>query len=215
MPLDTYAHLLETVQGWLVRDDLATEIQDSIYLAETAIQRELKVPVLEKETSGAAFTGGQDYVDQPADLLEPRFLRIDTSPLRWVNVVGATEFTRLARIHAGATYPVAMTMRGKTIALAPAPVSNQGYTLWYHAGIVRLSEDNPTNDLLTNNADLYLFGTLANVAQIIGDERVMLWQGQFQQALPSARAQEFRRRTGGGPLRVRTDIDGAALPRLQ
>ena len=81
------------------------------------------------------------------------------------------------------------------------------YTLFYQAGVKHLSEDHPTNLILQEYPVAILYGSLLQSAPFLGaDERIDTWVKFYQPAKESARQQEWRARTGHGPLEMRPDI---------
>ena len=99
------------------------------------------------------------------------------------------------------------TVGGTTLELAQIPTAADAYEMVYFAGIVPLAEGNQTNWLLTNHPDLLLYGSLIEAeAFIMNDERLPVWREFFDRAVHNARQQIWRNRTGGGPLRMRSDV---------
>lgn len=65
----------------------------------------------------------------------------------------------------------------------PAPDQAYTATLTYTRRVPALSESNPTNWLLTNHPDVYLFGALKEAGPFLLDsERTSLFEAKFQAA---------------------------------
>jgi hypothetical protein len=70
----TYSGLVASVQSWLNRSDLTAKVPDFIALLEARLNRELRVPDMERMTTLVLTDGA---VDLPTDFLEARHLYID------------------------------------------------------------------------------------------------------------------------------------------
>lgn len=205
MAFANYEELAAGIASWLSRPDLDDVIPDFIRLAELNIQRKLNLRGKDTKATGT-FTIGQDFINAPSDLLEPVYLRINSNPLGKVEVVTLEKLADV-RQNAGHALPIAMAVVGTTIELAPVPQSATGYTLYYRAGVPALSPVAPTNWLLTAYPDLYLYGALVESAPYLrNDARILLWKGIFDDKFAGVKRQEWRARTGGGPLRIRPDV---------
>jgi hypothetical protein len=153
------------------------------------------------------LVANQDYLDMPDDLQTPRYLRIDTEPIRNVKIVSMDNFTRIRDSHATYPHPQVATMVGDRLMLAPAPSAADPYTLFYRGRLMPLSSSNSTNRILKDAPDALLYGALTHSAPYVGDDgRIQLWGALYSQAKEDYRRFEWRSRTGGGPLQIRPDI---------
>lgn len=212
MPFANYSDLQASILDWMNRPDLDVECPDFIRLAEIGLQRKMKIRFTEKEVTGT-FPGAQDYLTLPADLIEPRYLRLDTTPLREVQIVGPQKF-RSADNAYSTSYPVVGMHQGSRLMLKPTPDATINYTLWYWGGLPMLSEDAPTNWLLTNGFDVLLHASLVEGFDYIEDDAAKAkWAARLNDSFPQLRNLEWRARLGGGPLRVQTDVDVGGTPR--
>ncbi len=213
MPLATYEELVQEIQEYLARPDLTEQIPTFIKLAEMRAQREsnLRHRWTEGYTSGLTMTSGQDYVDLPTDAIEVRWIRIDTNPPRRCQVVSPEIFDRV-RWRDDGGIPQVLLMRGLQIALAPTPTDTHSYDILFYKGITSLTAAAPTNYLLTNHPDVYLYGALFEGKVFDEDnEGASKYDSLFQRALKTLNKVEARARTGGGPLAIRPDsMPGAA-----
>jgi hypothetical protein len=207
MPFTNYPELQAAVADWLDRPDLEAQIKDFIRLAEIRVQRTLKMRVVESKTSGTNMVADQEYIVLPTDCVEPYYLRIDTSPIREVEIVSLDKLATVKQNKAGLGYPIAGAVHGVNMELAPAPGDTHAYTLYYLAGVTALTDAAPTNTLLTNYPDLLLYGALVVAGPFVGtDERVKDWLGLWTEAATGAKRQDARAKAGGGPLRMRPDV---------
>ena len=73
----------------------------------------------------------------------------------------------------------------------------------YYKTFTALSDSATTNDMLTNNPDVYLYGTLLEAEPFLGnDQRVPLWLAAFQKAVDDIQNQDNKDRHSGSQLRV-------------
>jgi hypothetical protein len=113
MALSTNTELKAAVADWLKRGDLTTQIPDFIRLAETAIERELSrgPGANDTYTTSAALTASQAWIYAPIGCLEPVHLRLETDPMRTLNVVSLRELTRAGQANTSGI-PLAMAQVG-------------------------------------------------------------------------------------------------------
>ena len=92
------------------------------------------------------------------------------------------------------------TLRFWPPATASGPIANLKITV---AGYLpALSNSNPTNALLRDAPDLYLFGALAESAPYLQhDERVPVWEARLSAGVKALRVSTERRLYGGAPRR--------------
>ena len=73
----------------------------------------------------------------------------------------------------------------------------------FYKKISALSVSNPTETMLTENPDIYLYGALLEAEPfIMNDERVPLWMQGFSQAVADLQEQDNKDRHSGSALRV-------------
>ena len=184
-----YDNLVEGVGDWLAREDLSERIPDFIWLTECELQRDLMLRLNDSIATGTSVAN-QEYIDLPADYAEGFFLRWESDTLPPVRV---------------ASFDVVAGFQ-KRIYLGPVPGAI-AYTLFYKSGAQHLGPGNSTNILLQQYPDALLYGSLMHSAPYLGaDERAMVWGQLFERAKESARQQEWRARSGHGPLRMQPDI---------
>jgi hypothetical protein len=199
MALDTYTGLLAAIASWLDREDLATAIPDFVQLAESRLNKELRVAAMEK-TAYAYLTDGS--VPLPADWVEAR--RIISSGSGSFQT--ALQF--LTPTEAGDTYPSSLsgvpafyTISGNTLATYPNGGSGQ-VTMIYYAKIPSLLAYGG-NWLLTKSPDCYLYGSLMEAAPFLGDDqRIETWAALFAKAVEALNASDFRSRYSNSVCRV-------------
>lgn len=168
MALDNYADLQVAIANLLNRSDLSSYIPDWISLCEKDVQRRLMVSAMES-TASLSITSGSVYVPLPSDFSTLRAYYVDTAtePLVPDLVSLPALFDKYLTTASETGQPRAMAIIGNNIRVAPVPDANYTLNLFYYADIPALSS-NGTNWLLTNNPDVYLYGSALHSAAYLG-----------------------------------------------
>jgi hypothetical protein len=91
-----------------------------------------------------------------------------------------------------------------------APGSAYDYTLFYRAKFEYMKNcvsDEASTWLLDQFPNLILYGTLLEAEPFIkNDQRAALWAARFEDSLDAIKKQQWRKRVGGGELRVKNDV---------
>jgi hypothetical protein len=191
MPLADYGDLKDALSVWMTRPDVAAQAADCITLAEAALNRELGPVEIDETMTGVVGSRfidigfflalvapvGMFLADTGRDEIELTQKQPGTFPLRVDNgyprfwaVDGAKEFG-VAHITFDcpleAAYPFRFRYRQR----------------------FALSDDFPTNWLLTNHPDLYLAASVVWGGVFIQDnEAAARWVSILNSALPSVRS---------------------------
>ncbi len=179
MSLTTYSSLKSAIADWAHRSDLTTQIPDFIALAEKRIKSMADVRGGELETTLACTISSQ-YIALPSNFKSPIALWIsDINPREQLQQV----LPQTLPVNTTPNRPMYWAIDGANIKFqCPA---NQAYPidLRYEA-VFELSDANPTNYVLTNYADVYLFGALVEVASYTAnDQALSKWEAKFQTAV--------------------------------
>ena len=77
------------------------------------------------------------------------------------------------------------------------------YSIMFYKKIDALATDNTTEQMLTNNPDVYLYGALLEAEPfLMNDQRVQLWATAFQESLSALQEQDNKDRHSGSAMRV-------------
>ncbi len=185
MALDTFANLKSLVADYLARDDLTTQIPDFIRLAESRLDKELRIRELIKRAT-TTTTAGDDTVNLPDDFLGIIDIFIEGSPKQQLSYVTPSQYSA---IYGGSVTgkPIVYTVLGKEFRLGPKPDTAYTLEILYHERIQNLSDSNTTNDVLTNYPELYLYGTLIEAEPFLqNDQRVQIWLSLYGNAVTAA-----------------------------
>jgi hypothetical protein len=215
MAIGTYAELQTAVANWLDRDDLTDRIPEFIALAEARMNRALRIAIMlnvDQTTLGGAATlvaGTRDYA-LPSGYLQMLDFHLRTSPIITLSYITPENMNRMwAGSQSG--IPKSYTIFSdnstgtpiKSVRLGPAPASASDYSITFYKKIDALSDSNTTEAMLTNNPDVYLYGSLLEAEPfLMNDQRVQLWSAALREAINEIQLQDNRDRHSGSAMRV-------------
>jgi hypothetical protein len=189
LAFDNYTDLITAIEDWMNRSDLSGSVQAMVALAEARMRREL-VPYFGELSTSIACTDGVGGL--PADYGTARRLVYDTRALDNVSATGGTN------IPDSLSEPYGYSIEAGSLKLWPAVDAT--VTLLYQPTIPFLSEEAPTNNILSAHPDLYFFGTMLFAeGYVANDSRAGLFKGLWDEAIDSAK-QYFTRQKFGGPM---------------
>tara|TARA_R110002110_G_scaffold153534_6_gene346974 strand:+ start:87 stop:728 length:642 start_codon:yes stop_codon:yes gene_type:complete len=206
MAISTYAELQTAVANWLDRDDLTDRIPEFIALAEAKMNRVLRISLMENISTAISTVGGQRDYSLPAGFTGMKEFHLTTSPLTPLSYLTPEMMNRM---WAGSTSgkPQAFTLFSdsgtRKIKLGPAPDVVYTTSMLYLKKIDNLSVANPTETMLTENPDIYLYGALLEAEPfLMNDARVQLWAGLLQKVAQDLQDRDNFDRHSGSELRV-------------
>ena len=204
MALDgTYTGLLASIAGLLHRSDLTASIPDFVVLVEARIARDLRVR-RQITTLVLNTVASVPYVTLPADYLELENLSISSGGVEanmpYVNI----EYMNTRYPEGGGNgVPRVYTLETNQVLLGPVPDGVYPVTTLYYARFSPLATT-PTNWLLTNHPDVYLFGALADAADFIDSEKLaQKWEAKYTRAVKLLQNADDKAMFSGTSLRVR------------
>ena len=206
MAISTYAELQTAVANWLDRDDLTDRIPEFIALAEAKMNRNLRISLMENISTAISTVGGQRDYSLPTGFNGMREFHLTTNPLTPLSYLTPEMMNRM---WAGSTSgkPRAFTLFSdggtRKIKLGPAPDVVYTTSMLYLKKIDNLSVANPTETMLTENPDIYLYGALLEAEPfLMNDGRVQLWAGLLQKVAQDLQDRDNFDRHSGSELRV-------------
>jgi hypothetical protein len=207
MTIASFSDLKAAVPNWLRRADLAAMVPDFIMLAEREMDRTLRTAL---QLGEAAVTIDAEFIAAPASLRMVRSFRLTGGMGRLLREVTPEQMAqRKAAPHALAASPREFTVVGAQIEVWPVPDRAYSAVIELQAGIVPLSDANPTNWILAGHPDAYLFGALAaGAAYAKNDERAAAYQARFERVLGDI--QEALRTSYDRTLRADAGLQPAA-----
>lgn len=201
MAIGNYSELQVAVANWLDRDDLTDRIQEFIALGEARINRVLRVRLMENKYTASTVAGQRNYA-LPTGYIQMRNFQLNTDPLTPLSYVTPGIYHRLWGGSSDGT-PNFYTIITNEIQLGPVPASVLTMEMLFYKRITALSGSNTTEQMLTDNPDIYLYSALLEAEPfIMNDERVSLWAQGFQQAISDLQEQDNKDRHSGSALRV-------------
>jgi hypothetical protein len=205
MALTTYTELKASVADFLNRDDLTAVIPDFISLAEAQINRDVRHWKMEARSSGQQ-TGGDEYMQYPADWLETIRLHLTATGTTVVNLISRDAMAdKRARAEDISGTSIYYTHADGQFQLYPTPSDDTDFELLYYQKIPSLIS-NSDNWLLLDSPDVYLYGALIHSAPYLAeDQRVAIWAQMYSAAVARLNeASELARYSGSGlRLKVR------------
>lgn len=201
MAITTYSELKAALAEWLNRDDLTTAIPTFISLAEAQFNRTIRHRKMVVRSEATLDTS---YFAVPADWLENIRFQLNTNPVVPLLYVTPEQALEETQTYSAARQPMFFTMIGQQFQVVPEPDGEYDSELLYYGKIAALSDAAPTNWMLTENPDLYLYGALVQSAPYLKeDERITLWAGLYQQLFSDMVLSDERARIGSSKLKSR------------
>ena len=147
MALQTYSELLSAIDSYSMWPGSPNEL--FVELAEEALRPLLKHRLMEKHVVLSAPAGASPEL--PTDFQEARAILLNGSALRPLS------------FHQLTPNSVGYVVTGDSLEVRPAPATDYSVDLYYYAKLPALSNQNPTNWLLTNFPTVYLRACLAQL----------------------------------------------------
>ena len=202
MAISTFQELQDGVSNWLDRSDLSARIPEFITLAEAQMNRMLRIRLMEGRYTASTVKGQRNYA-LPTDYRQMRALRINQDPIRVLQYLSPQILDAVwAGSYTGT--PTAYTIVANDIRLGPSPDSVLELDIDYYRAVSPLSGSNTTTTMLTQNPDIYLYGSLmAAEPFLMNDERLAVWGALFDKAVRNLESQDARDRHSGSALQIR------------
>lgn len=195
-----YSDLQTQIATWLVRDDLTAQIPQFISLAENRLNRVLFVP--ERETVSTSTATGEKLA-LPADFWGMRSIYVDASPRQTLAQMSLAEMRNQYRFGVTGT-PTHYAIEANELVFAPTPATDTNLVLNYWATIPALSDDAPTNWLLTAYPDLYLAASLVEAyVRLRDNDATVVWKARTDEKISEMLKAGQRKLNGAAPLAPR------------
>jgi len=197
MAISTYAELQTSISDWLVRDDLAAVVPTFISLAEAAMARDLRHWKQEKRVTTNV---DEQYENLPSDFIEP--INITLTDGGQLYSISAAEMQARKEKTQVASKPMYIRITADQIEFYPKPDTAYGATLQYYARLEPLSDAAPSNWVLLEYPDVYLYGALVHAAPYLDeDQRTGTWAALYQASVDALNRDNLMSRVSG-PLRI-------------
>ena len=202
MAISNYSELQTAVANWLDRDDLAARIPEFIVLCEARFNRSLRIRAMETLDISVDTVGGTSTVALPTGYVQMRDISLITSPITQLQYLTPEIMNRL---NAGSLTgkPETYTIIANSILFGPTPDSAYDISMLYYKTFDPLTALAPTNWVITNAPDVYLYGALLEAEPfLMNDQRVQLWATALTQSITTLQEQDNKDRHSGSALRV-------------
>jgi hypothetical protein len=208
MALDNYENLCAAIAAWMDRTDLTAVIPDFITLFETTANAELPLRTrFNLATETLSTVAGTASVTLPEDFLEAKSLVNQGGSATVLTPYTATSLYTQVNYPAQRGVPRGFTYTGEALELAPVPDAVYELKLYYYRKAPPLSVETPSNWLLENFPNLYLFGSLVAAEAYLGtDPRIALWRDLYENLMQKLSQSNERGQYGGAPLTVKGDV---------
>lgn len=194
MSIQTYGELQNAVARWVKRTNISASAADFITLAEARLNRRLNVRQMRQTQS---VVPQQPFVSLPGD-----YNRMQRVMYAGVRLDFYPEL--IADSNMGAHGAQGYTIMGNKVWLLTAVDGSSTLHLHYLAQLEPLSNTNPTNWLLEDGPDIYLYASLLETEPYLkNDARIAVWKGLLDQAITDLTDNDTEALHTGSPLVVR------------
>ncbi len=204
MAITNYSELKSAIADWLDRTDLTDQIPDFITLAEARHKRDFKLRRMETRVT-ANTIADTEYYTLPDQYVAMRNIQLNTDPKTSLEYLTPEQ---MDRIYSGSNKgkPKAYTIIGNDIQLRPLPDSVYEIEMLYYKYFTPLSDSAPTNEMLTNHPDAYLYGALVEAEPYLqNDKRLQTWSSLYDRAKQDIISSNERDRHSGVAPTTRID----------
>ena len=202
MAIGTFSEIKTAAANWLDRSDLTDRIPEFIVLAEARFNRVLRIRDMETVSTAISTVAGTREYSLPTGFVQMKEFHLSTDPITPLSYITPE---MMSRMWAGSakSKPQVFTIIADNVRLGPNPDAVYTTSMLYYKTFTALSDAATTNDMLTNNPDVYLYGTLLEAEPfIMNDQRVPLWLAAFSKAVDDIQNQDNKDRHSGSQLRV-------------
>jgi hypothetical protein len=180
--LGTYSDLQAAIARWLRRSDLSDVIPDLIGLAESSMQRQLET-VFQRTEQVLNITG--EFAAKPAGYKTSIAMRLTSGVCTPILEWSPGEMSDAKAIPAVlSSYPRRFSSIGTQFEFYPVPDGPYTAEIVFDTGFTPLSDDNPTNWILADHSDAYLYGALSLGSAFAKNfENAGTWKDEFTRVI--------------------------------
>ena len=201
MSLETYDELKVSLKNWLDRDDLDPFLGDFIRLAESRFNRILRLRAMERKEK-TDTVGGQSNYKLPNDFLQGREFRLNQNPTVSMQYITPEIYESW---NLGQGLPKFYTIVADELKLGPVPSDEIEMEMLFYGKVPSLGSTRPTNWILLNAPDIYLYGSLLEAEAFLqNDPRIQLWKQGFDTAIADLQLQDDKDRHSASSLVIRS-----------
>ncbi|MCB4862387.1 hypothetical protein K7W03_22615 [Sphingobium sp. PNB] len=193
--IGNYDDLVAMVGNWLDRDDLNDRIPEFVSLLEARLNRLLRTVMQETPVTWAIT--GEEYA-LPDDFRKMRRIYPAGQPNRPLAEISSSQLPDWAYSGFAQVYAI----EGRTLRFSPAPTADAPLTVQavYWRRIPPLGSFQPTNWILDEHPDIYVWGALHQAATYIRDpDAIDTCKAYLDEAIAEVQSAS-RKDAWGGPL---------------
>ncbi len=192
--ITNYDELKAAVISWLKRNDLISQTENFIQLAEGHFNRTVRAAEM---TARAQIIVDSEFIALPDDLLSFKELHIEGKTEQTIDYITPQIMSK--ELGGGLYY----TIIDGQIKLYPTPTPEKPIQLEliYVQKISPLSDTNPSNWLLENHPDIYLNAALAQAEWYLENlDKAMFWEQKTNSYIEKLNSESIMRSYGAAPL---------------
>lgn len=201
MQITDYEDLQAAIASYLIRDDLVSETQLFISLAEQFLNSSLRCRQMEGRATTTSIDGDR-FVSLPDDFLEFNDFVVVSNGDRYPLVpITLTNLNNGYALTAGR--PAYYALHGTEAIVGPIPDAEYTLELYYKRKLQPLSDSNVTNWLLADWPLLYLYGALVQANQFVrSSDNLQVYSSYVSATIEMLNKESVRAKTSGGGKRL-------------
>ena len=199
MSITTLTELQTAINDRFASNELTAALQNEcIALTESMMRRDLDTT--DMETVKVDFQIYGEFCDCPPNFNAVRSFMLNSSPRKPITFMPDDQQSNLFGCTGTPRY---FCVVGKQFRFAPVPSSATTATIVYYQSIPSLATATPTNWMLTEHPDAYLYGALYQAAIRARDvDAATGYKAVYDQAIDSIQRDSKNRRWGGNGMAV-------------
>jgi hypothetical protein len=188
MALTNYSAFVTTVENYLARTDLSSQIPDFIQMAQFRMTRDLRT---ERMLKVATTAPTDNKVAFPTDFLELREMHFQGNPPILLEFQSPDLFFRNGQTTLSGRSHY-FTMLGTEFQFAPSQDSSYTIQILYYAQPTFISSTVASNLYLAYYPDALLYATLAEAEPyLMNDQRVVTWSSLYDRAIANIKQSDL------------------------
>jgi hypothetical protein len=188
MAFTNYTSFVTTVENYLARTDLTSQIPDFIQMAQFRMTRDLRT---ERMLKVATTAPTDNKVAFPTDFLELREMHFQGNPPILLEFQSPDLFFRNGQTTLSGRSHY-FTMLGTEFQFAPSQDSSYTIQILYYAQPTFISTTTASNLFLAYYPDALLYATLAEAEPyLMNDQRVVTWSSLYDRAIANIKQSDL------------------------
>ena len=201
MAITSFTTLKAAVEDYLDRTDIPGPITDAIMFGENRIYRDVRVADMETALSATTSSG---VIAVPSGYIEMKFMYIDTAPIQALQRKDLSFIYENFPTRSADSKPTFFAREGTNFIFGPFPDTNYSIKGIFYKKLTALAPgSNESNFIITDFPEALLFAALVECEPFLqNDERLVIWESKYQEAIKQIQAQEDAEALSGSPLTI-------------